>query len=513
MTSRNSLSDDWEDVGDDNLSVISLPTSDAAGPSTPASPTKPVAKDTLQRLDTANLEQKLCIRPGPPSVPRSPPPKYSEYVGETSFSGQKEKTNFQERSVDLEEGNKRKVEFSDVAHVDLRYPVFENKRLSPVASFRDQPSSKYNEYNESERDPYIEDPVEELFDDGSRDVDPLFLRKTLQSLHEILDDTIQTVFDLPSANSDIAGPSLRLCRRLKGQVSDLIPIVSGYANVWSTSSRELPLDPGLHGWLSGVRIKVLGLQAEAQRIARGPSTCSDFVYEYVAGIWDILSEYEAKMEEFLPIMQVDFSEFQAQQRKLSFVRLREAGPGYEPAARSAPIDIPRHRSISTSPPIQGAKTGSSRVFLLRRELNLLQDVMRETIDHLLNVSGLSKSATALAQEVAGVYQKVRRKIELILTNDSTWTGVSGGLTYSEFLELDWGCISDFAAQLATIMLEKDTTTTDNVWDLKMNHLTTDEFRRKNHQQATSKHPIDTEQLEQLEVLALVLDATFTPQRD
>lgn len=143
-----------------------------------------------------------------------------------------------------------------------------------------------------------DDAVDKLLDDGSRDVDPPFLEKTLDSLRGILDDTVTLLAGVPVLGL-ARERSFHLCLQFIQQVHELTPVVSGYAKVWARSSRELPLDPGLHAWLSGVRVKLLGLQAEAHRAARATNPDASDV---LSRICDDLYDYERKMSDFLPIM-------------------------------------------------------------------------------------------------------------------------------------------------------------------------------------------------------------------
>lgn len=330
------------------------------------------------------------------------------------------------------------------------------------------------------------------------EVNPLLLQSILESLRDILQDTSQRLRDIVIGLSDRARwKSLAICDLLSKQVAELLPISSGYAKVWSGARQDLPIDPNLHGWLTGVRVKVLSLKAEIQAISRSDPDASP---SNLVTIWHELEVYEKQMVDFLPIIQVDFNEFQTQHMTIPIASTMSADSSAQGGLRnlaidrSDPIDIPQPNSGAPSPSYSGEfpRDPRNQVWLLRHELYRLKDLIKQTREKLSNTIGLSDSGSALARDISATYKKLHITLETALSNHgSDWidSGLSGGLTYPEFLGLDADCIRDFSCQLR----------------LTMNDLPTDSKEAWSSEWGT--------QLESLEILAMVLSATLTPNRD
>ncbi|GAB1317769.1 hypothetical protein MFIFM68171_07979 [Madurella fahalii] len=447
MSSRKSISEDWEDVGDDNLSVISLPCSEANAPASPSfRPTSPNARVGGPQPQ-GSPETSHSIR----STDTQPAAEQLDSISETTTLRGND-----DIKVSLAKGKLKEIEPAEAE--------------TPENPFSDPPGTEEID----------EDAVDELFDDGSRDVDPRFLLKTLQSLRGILDDTLHVFTDLAAFHRNASERYLDVCQRLLRQVSELMPIISGYGKVWPALSRDIPLDPCLHGWLSGVRVKALGLQAEAQPLARRGRTPAS-AENALSKIWEDLSEYEAKMREFLPIMQADFDEFQTKH-----MTIPTTGPPEDPRlpttstntspVRSAPIDIPQPQTTTAaaaaaaaaaavaatraSPPQTTQSAGGPRInrlFLLRRALYELKDMTQRTVQQLGTVTtagAVPPSVAGLAADVARTYDGLFAAIGWALSNHgSDWieSGIAGGLTYAEFLEMPVDTIFSVAARLGEIL--------------------------------------------------------------
>lgn len=289
MSSRKSISEDWEDMGDDNLSVISLPCSESSVPTSPSSQPTPPNIRVDGPVSKTSVAVSWCLRglltsgkqtQGSPQIPRSTRSTDTQPVIE-QLDSISETTTL--RGNDDAKGSLAKGKLKEVEPVEAE--TLENP-------FKDPPGTEEVD----------DDAVDELFDDGSRDVDPQFLLKTLQSLRGILDDTLHVFTDLAVSHRSASERPLDVCQRLLQQVSELVPIMSRYEKVWPGLSHDIPLDPCLHGWLSGVRVKALGLQAEAQPLTRTGRTAAS-AESALSKILEDLSEYETKMREFLPIMQ------------------------------------------------------------------------------------------------------------------------------------------------------------------------------------------------------------------
>ncbi|KXX81062.1 hypothetical protein MMYC01_202783 [Madurella mycetomatis] len=429
MSSRKSISEDWEDMGDDNLSVISLPCSESSLPASPSSqPTPP----------NIRVDGPAQGSPQTPSSIRSadtrPVIEQLDSISETTTLRGNDDT-----KASLAKGKLKEVEPTEVE-------TLENPFMDPPGM-----------------EEVDDDAVDELFDDGSRDVDPQFLLKTLQSLRGILDNTLHVFTDLAVFHRSAGERSLDVCQRLSRQVSELMPIISGYEKVWPALSRDIPLDPGLHGWLSGVRVKVLSLQAEAQTLTRRDRAATN-TENAISKILEDLSEHETKMGEFLPIMQADFDEFQTKHMAIPITGPpKDSGSPTAPTnispIRSAPIDIPQSQPTATSPQSTQLVGGQrvNRLFLLRRALYELKDMTKRTVQHLGTVTttgAVPPSVVVLAGDVARTYDRLFSTIGWALSNHgSDWieSGIAGGLTYAEFSEMSVDTILSLAARLGEIL--------------------------------------------------------------
>ena len=152
-------------------------------------------------------------------------------------------------------------------------------------------------------------------------------------------------------------------------------------------------------------------------------------------------------------------------------------------------------------------TPSSDMWVLRQELYRLKDEMQRTIELLSDcVSALPSSGAGLASDVIQSYGALFNTVTLILSNHgSDWIehGLSGGLTYAEFTQLDIVSVRDFRARLAQIWeaLAVEHLRGCGSWSAQM---------VENHR----RHMLmDEGQLDRLETLAEVLTATLNPERN
>jgi hypothetical protein len=303
------LSDDWEDVGDDNLSVISF-SSEAEVVSVPASP-KPEIPTETPNASLPAPDEKVETLPQPESPKQDDPygiyhrdSEYNPSIAEELSSGAKGED--EDKEAAAENNTSSLTDDKDTAQAAAAEPLED--------PFRDPSDDTCDGREEDDED--AADSINEIIDDGSRDLDPVFLSKTHQSLVDIINDTLRVVRETPVLVQELTVPSVDICKELQSQLSRILPILEGYAAV-PKEDAKIPLDAGLHEWLSGVRVKVLGLLAETQRLGREPypQQCrrqgpSVPWYVDVYGqrsdlerIWDELAEYKNRMCEFLPILE------------------------------------------------------------------------------------------------------------------------------------------------------------------------------------------------------------------
>jgi hypothetical protein len=271
MAARDSLSDDWEDLGDDTLSVVSLPISDGD--------TTDHQRQAGAKEETATLETATPCTSNPSTIAVRQTTAVSNGIdvghtpGNTAATldgGQKHEslTTSTEAPPAYERSHRARVHDSDMIH---------NEQL-------DDDDTTYEATNE-------------VLD--SQVVDPSSLLGLAQSLGPIIKDSIQAIRRVPSLDEKLAEKGIIVCRLLGEQVTDLEPIIRGYVNVWATTAAEIPLDSGLQEWLSGVRVKLLRLQVEVDEyIKRGQRS------DTLGSILASLESWELQMKDFLPIMQV-----------------------------------------------------------------------------------------------------------------------------------------------------------------------------------------------------------------
>ncbi|KAJ9133671.1 hypothetical protein NKR23_g10566 [Pleurostoma richardsiae] len=447
MAARNGISDDWEHLSDDSYSVISAPTSDGEDEAVDES----VHFDADVAADSSPRRESRTASP-PVSTAR--------------------------RSAEVQTAVTAPPATALPSIVPDQHPFGPEPRDGPADTALDGPPDPFNiaDYE------YESDAVDELVDTHTN-TDPAFYLKVLNSLAGILAETAQSERD-PLALGGRSHRVADVCSPLSRQVQELTPIVSRYARLWSVAARDIPLDPNLHGWMSGVRVKLLGLQAEMQDPSR--------VEEYCAA----LDAFRKQMDDFLPIMRVDFNEFQAAHMSFAAPPPRPASPPVPTATAPIPIRTPAHRRPShpSGPPPD--------MWRLRRELYRLKDEVQRTIEQLTEAASRLPPGggplVALAADVARSYRGVLSSLALALSNHaSDWIEhdlCGGGLTHAEFARLDVEAVRDLTAGL------------EAVWEQEG-------WEPRPGEGGGGRGVLAEGQLDRLEALAEVLTATLNPERD
>lgn len=488
MAPRNSISDDWEDVGDDNLSVISLSGSESDLPSPKRTPNKDRSGSALKVASPTKASN--------PGTSQSLPPTKQEVESTPVQRDISPKSKELETSVGEELGNPE----SPVSG------IWHDARGLPSLALEDPFKDPDTDGVGNEADDEESDAVREVIDDASDGVDPIFLDNTLESLIKILRQTIGFISGLETAFVRQTGPSITACREIQSQVQRLRPMISAYAKVSDYS--DLPIDPALHGWLEGVRVKVLALRAQHSSVR---TSSADF-----ANIWNELDAYKNQMDEFLPIMlayepphlpktqltrRSDYNEYQTKNL-----------PVARPFKPTKPINIPTHSYPSrshpryatgednsqavgnplhndnvniwdlpavayqpprnTAVPVPGTNPDgpSNSTWLLRRDLYHLKDLLQRAQERLTaSVSKLDAALAEWAVTAAIRYMKLSQAVGTAVSNHaSDWYAIflnsennpdrrriestsSGGMTYPEFLSLDRDLIGIYSAQLEEVV--------------------------------------------------------------
>lgn len=288
MAARLSISDDWEDVGDDNLSVVSLPTSDQDEATSGVG----AVSDSRQHVQTGSSPS--------PSFPTGDSMSETTTLHGNDDAQSHFKNMSSSGAVVVNEPDKSYGGSRQVTRVEPPEPA------APVeAPFWNPPTSQcLNLEQESPLQGGADGNRESNNLNSSSQLNPSHLLQILSSLGNILNDTIQSINDLTVLDPETSRRALILCKAVVDQVMELSPIVSGYAKVWSGISEDIPLDPGLHNWLSGVRCNALGLQVELQEEARRTSQKEDGKNIGVDLMLEELHDWKRQMDDFLPIMQV-----------------------------------------------------------------------------------------------------------------------------------------------------------------------------------------------------------------
>lgn len=267
---RDSIADDWEDVGDDNLSIVSLSGSEEDVPVT----------------ELAGLTVREPAFTGASTTETTT--VHGSDDASLRYTGKGREIGTESKSGENNSGDDRHNEHLLSQDCSTAQPLF-----APSAS----------ECLNFEPDEFEQDGNGEPLVSG--DVNPDELLGNIDSVREILHDTIHSGNELPTLQLETWGKALTLCRTLAMQVEELRPIVVGYARVWRNSSTDIPLDPGLYSWLSGVRAKALGLQVECRdEMTRTLGLRERTANRVLQDICKDLETFEQQMDEFLPILQV-----------------------------------------------------------------------------------------------------------------------------------------------------------------------------------------------------------------
>jgi hypothetical protein len=302
MTPRNSPSDEWEDVADDNFSVISLPSSEEGESITLPDATAPgLARLRSNSPTTSSISATRCLSDA------TPLPDKAHIV--PSFRS-KDKGKGRAETTPCEPDGTRvhpRQELNKLLEDPFREPsASECLRFDPDESFQENPDTQFIH------------------------LDPTFLLEAAESVRKLLCDAIECIYGLPSLYGHFCTRGLQVCGGLVAKTAELTALVSGYAKVLvrSQTSPVIPLDPGLHLWLTAVRVKALdlqdalqaghqvGLQEEAkaaklslQAAGSGgrPKNHGNSFHamppHYMEEALDKLAELSGQMTEFLPIIQ------------------------------------------------------------------------------------------------------------------------------------------------------------------------------------------------------------------
>ncbi|KAH8197537.1 hypothetical protein TruAng_008273 [Truncatella angustata] len=400
--------EDWEDVANDNLSVVSLPTSDD--------------EDFVPVRHTGTSPDA-----GAHTKPRDD--KHDEAIASPTVSVSRQLARL---SLDDSQEEKAGIPAQQPQQGKIN---MNTNRLAKV----DIAAGSYDSADDETR----------LADHLDVDLDPNFLQKMSSSTVKLIVEILGIVhFGAHSHDGDDSTDGRTqigdVCKRLRNHLNDLNPILEGYSKQWTTKHAHvsLPIDPGLYEWMSDLRIELLALQALLQdqmsnrRSDSGPSTFISDLTKYE----ESLRESCDHMASFLPIIAADFEDFHtanlpvAEEEETTEAEAWEAGDS--------------HHRYSTS----GTLSGHAQ---LRRELYELKDQVLACVECLNNFSDRHPRASGrLLFQLRDSYNSIKSTLDILLSNHaSEWIdhGLAGGITYPEFCRLNPDTVRSLNVQLKEIV--------------------------------------------------------------
>lgn len=279
----NKISEEWEDIGKDNFSVVSF------------------SSDEECLLGGKDGDDEPIV-----SAPKNERRNGQQATQSGTFTWVAQvdvDANSEPQAQSIIRNSMNKIEAApSPPYLPSKETQSETKEAnSPASPDSIEPEDPFEDPLEVEDEGVDRDEIVAEFFGDEEAANPKFLLKALESLSQILKDAVLATLELRrgSRGRDMCESA---CGLLIVQVSELVPIIKGYCRIWPSASRVPPIDPGLHNWLSRVRVKALGLQAEVKSLARKQVNPVDADYHLIQ-IWRDLESSAKQMNDFLPIMQ------------------------------------------------------------------------------------------------------------------------------------------------------------------------------------------------------------------
>jgi hypothetical protein len=402
-TANDAISDDWQEISDDNFSVLSLPTSDDV---TDAG--SPADADANGDADTAPL------LPGP----ASPVTKVSCRLALLSIT---DKENNGDNTGNKSPGTEENMNQS-----------------SPVYQPQDHVLGDYAEDLPSEES--------QLAHALEINLDPTFLLSVTNSLIKLIGEVVgivhfgETGSHVQDGTFEVRRHIFCACNQLRRRLHILGPIMEGYTRHWDPrqATIDLPIDPSLYEWLSNVKVELLGLQAQLMS-GMGSASSSMSTPCTASGLSNFnasLNDLDDQIANFIPIMQADYDDFHTANLPLGDSR-QVIG------AYARPIDENRFQRMGSDP----------AVARLRREVYNLKDEISRYLSSLESFLATIPRACVDNQTVMELrrsFPLIKTTLGLLLSNHaSEWIehGLAGGMTYPEFCRLNPDTIRSLILQL------------------------------------------------------------------
>ncbi|KZL81951.1 hypothetical protein CI238_05925 [Colletotrichum incanum] len=321
-------------------------------------------------------------------------------------------------------------------------------------------------------------------------MDPVCISKTLESLYDYIADTLRrTGEQLAGLNDSLNVASS--CHALMTQISELRPILSEYATQWEKplGAKDIPLDPSLSLWLSSLQTIVSKLRRKSRLWSRHANTEEGKkVHSALLKLDATLNNHIKQMNDFLPIIQVDFNDYRTQ--NLAFPT--EVIDGENQTTKHAGNIPPRP---------------TDRLSQVRNAMYSLKDQLQKTVEVLaISQNFLPEAASITASDIVRRLGSTFNAASLALTNNgSEWLESDLGraqiglLSHAEFSNLDPRTLHDFKVRLQQIC--------SLVSDPADHHQWTEEMVRSHYVYML----VEQQQLDALSNIASVLEDLMMPK--
>ena len=265
-TTNTTIQDDWEEVNDDDFSVVSVATSENRMSDSRESL---VPVDVPTYVSVSSVDQNG--RDSSSNITDPAPQPSAITPTATTATGQRHLTD--------------KVPVEELHHSVERLGMDTKDVVEP--SKEELPSQLLHQHPNP--------------DVGANAVDPSSLNKANTTLKLLVEETMRL------AGSAGAGTITSECHALQSRLHSLTPILDGYAQRWEhrRGDFEPPLDPGLRKWMSNLQAQLLTLQDDL------PDPLSQYrpgVHragnpQGVARHEETLTDLKSQIDVFLPVMQ------------------------------------------------------------------------------------------------------------------------------------------------------------------------------------------------------------------
>ncbi|KAF4834385.1 hypothetical protein CGCTS75_v003398 [Colletotrichum tropicale] len=279
--------------------------------------------------------------------------------------------------------------------------------------------------------------LDDTLDLDETSTDPVVIDNALQSLSRMLRDTSPALCIMHLKHATKVLPA---CKSLLAQVDSLTPILAVYAakcHQPTTTARDVPLDASLMMWIASLSRTLWEIGFEFKIVeSNNPGSSSPKRAPSLETLVGELESAAKQMDEFLPIIQADFAEFQ-KKPKYVFPGITAApAPKYE---IETPNDYQRPRIRQT---MYGLKKE------LQHAISILKDGQRWLPDAAKVIVGDVTNGMGILFDVVG---------GIMASNGPAWiedltseTGRPRLINHSEFGNLDPIVIEDYSARIQQI---------------------------------------------------------------